>query len=112
MDFREKIKGSGTEFMFECERLERLEDFFTGFAARPSKGVYFYRINGYSEQIRRFLIRYYQEARRSGVVLEGRIPNPTGDGFSDESRIPLTVFAKMAAQNELAAETERGHVHL
>ena len=68
--------------MFECERLERLEDFFTGFAARPSKGVYFYRINGYSEQIRRFLIRYYQEARRSGVVLEGRIPNPTEDNLS------------------------------
>ncbi len=44
--------------------------------SRPDKGVYFYRINGYTEEIGQFIQRYYEAARLSGVIIEGRIPNP------------------------------------
>ncbi len=38
--------------------------------------MYFYRINGYTEEIGQFIQRYYEAARLSGVIIEGRIPNP------------------------------------
>ena len=44
--------------------------------SRPNRCVYFYRINGYTEEIGQFIQKYYEAARLSGVVIEGRIPNP------------------------------------
>ncbi len=62
--------------MFDHIKIEALDDFFKGLGDRKTRGVYFYRINGYSEEIGRFICRYYESARRRGVILEGRIPNP------------------------------------
>ena len=62
--------------MFEHKTIQNLEDFFTGLNQRRGKEVYFYRINGYNEPIREFLQKYYEAARLSGVVIEGKIPNP------------------------------------
>lgn len=62
--------------MFEHRKIQDLEDFFTELNKRREKGVYFYRIDGYNRQIGEFLRRYYEAARRMGVVIEGRIPNP------------------------------------
>ena len=62
--------------MFEHKALGSLDDFFLEYGKRREQGIYFYRINGYNENIRDFLVRYYAEARRSGVVIEGKIPNP------------------------------------
>ncbi len=62
--------------MFEHIKIQRLEDFFMELGSRNSRGVYFYRINGYNDQISDFIIKYYQAARSSGVIIEGRIPNP------------------------------------
>ena len=62
--------------MFEHGKLQNLDDYFTELNQRPGRRVYFYRISGYCEEVRVFLRRYYEAARRTGVVLEGRIPTP------------------------------------
>ncbi len=62
--------------MFEHRVLDSLDDFFLERGKRREQGIYFYRINGYNGLIREFLERYYEEARRTGVVIEGKIPNP------------------------------------
>ncbi len=62
--------------MFEHRKLQNLEDYFLELRQRPGTGVYFYRINSYNERIREFLGKYYEAARKTGVVIEGKIPNP------------------------------------
>lgn len=62
--------------MFEHKALGSLDDFFLEYDKRREQGTYFYRISGYNDHIREFLMRYYEEARRTGVVIEGKIPNP------------------------------------
>ncbi len=68
--------------MLEHKKISNLNDFFTDLSLRKSKEVYFYRINGYSEELKVFLKRYYEVARRSGVVVEGKIMNPTEQNLS------------------------------
>jgi hypothetical protein len=62
--------------MFEKKELTNLEDYFLDFKERPNQGVYFYRVNGYNEEIKAFILKYYEAARLSGVIIEGKIPNP------------------------------------
>ena len=62
--------------MFEHKTLQNLNDYFLELDKRRERGVYFYRINGYSENVEKFLMQYYEAARLSGVVIEGKIQNP------------------------------------
>ena len=62
--------------MLEHKKIQSLGDYFVDLNSRQNKGVYFYRINGYSEEISEFIKKYYDVARRTGVVIEGKIPNP------------------------------------
>ena len=62
--------------MFEHKKLQSLNEYFLEPGSRREEGVFFYRINGYSTQVKEFVQKYYDAARRSGVVIEGRIPNP------------------------------------
>lgn len=62
--------------MFTHNKIKNLNDFFMERDSRPNRCVYFYRINGYTEEIGQFIQKYYEAARLSGVVIEGRIPNP------------------------------------
>lgn len=62
--------------MLEHKKIQTLGDYFVELDNRQNKGVYFYRINGYSEEISEFIKKYYDVARRTGVVIEGKIPNP------------------------------------
>lgn len=62
--------------MLEHVKMQNLDDYFLELESRLQKGVYFYRINGYSNEIDDFIQKYYEEARKMGVVIEGRIPNP------------------------------------
>lgn len=62
--------------MLEHKKIHSLSDYFVELNNRQNKGVYFYRINGYSEEISEFIKKYYDAARRTGVVIEGKIPNP------------------------------------
>ena len=68
--------------MFEHRALGSLDDYFLEYGKRREQGVYFYRINGYNDHIRAFLVRYYEEARRTGAVIEGKIPNPDEKNLS------------------------------
>lgn len=62
--------------MFNHGKIDALGDFFKGLGERKTKGVYFYRINGYNGDIDKLIKDYYEAARKTGVVIEGRIPNP------------------------------------
>ncbi len=62
--------------MFEHKKLENLVEYFYDLNQRQYKNVFFYRINGYSEEICSFLQQYFEAARQYGVVIEGKIPNP------------------------------------
>jgi len=62
--------------MFEHKTLTNLDEYFLELNARQGKSVYFYRINGYNESIKAFIQKYYEAARKNGVVAEGKIPNP------------------------------------
>ncbi|MBP5221650.1 MAG: hypothetical protein J6Z35_00635, partial [Lachnospiraceae bacterium] len=62
--------------MLEHKKIQSLDDYFVELSSRREKGVYFYRINGYSEEVSRFIRKFYEAARVNGVVLEGKIPNP------------------------------------
>lgn len=62
--------------MFQRKHIEKLNDFFLDMDKRPEKGFYFYRINGYNTEIGDFIQYYYERARKCGVIIEGRIPNP------------------------------------
>ena len=44
--------------MLEHKKIRSLNDFFVDLQNRQSKEVYFYRINGYSEEIGAFIKKY------------------------------------------------------
>lgn len=73
--------------MLEHKKIRDLNDYFTELNLRQSKEVYFYRINGYSAEIGEFIKKYYDMARRSGVVIEGKIPNPNEKNLAYYSEI-------------------------
>ncbi len=62
--------------MFEHKKIQKLNDFFIELSSRPSKEVYFYRISEYTEEIGQFIQKYYEAASKTGVIIEGKIPNP------------------------------------
>ena len=62
--------------MFKHGKILELDDFFVGLNDRRCREVYFYRINGYTEEIDKFIKKYYKLAQREGIVIEGKIPNP------------------------------------
>ena len=62
--------------MFEHKKIDTLNDFFIELHKRREEGIYFYRFNGYSDEIKAFIQDYYEAARKAGVVIEGKIPNP------------------------------------
>lgn len=78
--------------MFEHKTLQSLEDYFKELNNRREKGVFFYRINGYNDAIGNFVRQYYEEARLSGVVLEGKIPNPNEKNLEYYEEIMGTGF--------------------
>lgn len=78
--------------MFEHKKLREPEDFFINLNDRADKCVYFYRINAFSDRIERFVRRYYEASRTSGVVIEGRIPNPDEKNLAYYSEIMGTDF--------------------
>lgn len=73
--------------MLERTEISKLDDYFVDLGKRRSRGVYFYRINGYNQQIHDFIQRYYEEARRNGVIIEGKIPNPDNNNLAYYSEI-------------------------
>ena len=68
--------------MLEHRKIQNLNDYFIPLDKRQSRAVYFSRINGYSQEIRDFIKKYYDTARRYGVVIEGKLPNPDEKNLS------------------------------
>ncbi|PXV93415.1 YceG-like Ter operon protein [Lachnotalea glycerini] len=68
--------------MFKNKEISRLDDFFNERVNRMNDIVYFCRFNGYSEAIKNFILQYYEAARTSGVIIEGKIPNPDEKNLS------------------------------
>lgn len=78
--------------MFAHKKIQKLDDFFTELNSRQEKGVYFYRINGYSEEIGRFIRKFYEAARLSGIIIEGKLPNPDEKNLEYYEEIMGTAF--------------------
>ena len=68
--------------MFTRGIIQNTEDYFKELNQRPDKCIYFYRMNGYNDKCRQFIGEYAKEARKSGVVIEGKIANPTEQNLS------------------------------
>lgn len=68
--------------MLKRAEIRNLNDFFLDLGKRSEKGVYFYRINAYSREIHDFILRYYEEARQKGVIIEGRLQNPDSQNLA------------------------------
>ena len=78
--------------MLEQKKIHELNDYFIELHMRREKSIYFSRINGYNDTIHDFLKRYYQQARKTGVVIEGKIPNPDEKNLAYYSEIMGTDF--------------------
>ena len=61
--------------MFQQAGTAQLNDYFRPLSERGGSRVFFCRIAGYGETVAAFLRRYYEAARRSGVIIDGRIPH-------------------------------------
>lgn len=68
--------------MFKRGTIKGFDDFFKKSKERTGKEVYAYRFCQFNEKILDFLMKYYSETRRRGVILEGKIPNPTEQNLS------------------------------
>lgn len=96
--------------MFTHKQIKHLDDFFVEKNNRPDKGVYFYRINGYTDEIGQFIQKYYEAARKQVLSLKGKfqirmkksgvLSGNHGDGLSDEPGIFVAESQKMASENE------------
>ena len=77
--------------MFQLAELTQLNDCFRPLSQRGGARAYFLRIAAYSGDVAEFLRRYYEAARRSGVIIDGRMVRcdtltAVKDGLSLEDR--------------------------
>ena len=68
--------------MFKNINLLSLNDFFLSLNDRKGDFVFFYRFNGISNDIMHFIKQYYMSAKQNGVIIDGRIPNPTPENLN------------------------------
>ncbi len=62
--------------MFDFISLHIMDDYFTELSKRQQKGVFFYRLTGYSPDMEAFLRKYYAASLEAGIVSDGNIQNP------------------------------------
>lgn len=62
--------------IYRRDQLRELKDYFTNLSERTGRGVYFYRILCWNSEISEFIGQYLERARRYGVVIQGKMPNP------------------------------------
>lgn len=63
--------------MFDCIKLKNINDYFKTLNQRESKGVYFYRIIGYNNEILKFIYNYRMTAFNKGAYINQSLNNPT-----------------------------------
>lgn len=78
--------------MFRFGSFEKLNDYFIPLSRRRERSVFFCRMDGLNGEIENFIRCYYDAARRNGVILDGRIPNPDVGQLSYFSEMLGTEF--------------------
>lgn len=78
--------------MFRFGSFEKLNDYFLPLSRRRERSVFFCRMDGLNGEIENFIRCYYDAARRNGVILDGRIPNPDVGQLSYFSEMLGTEF--------------------
>lgn len=78
--------------MLKHVELSSLDDYFMDVGKRRNRGVFFYRINGYNQQIRNFIRRYYNAAKIDGIIIEGNLHNPDSNNLAYYNEIVGTNF--------------------
>lgn len=68
--------------MFQLGTLSKFNDFLTPLSQRRAPCVYFVRVEGFTEDLPDGVKGFYQEARQNGVIVDGRIPNPTPENLA------------------------------
>lgn len=68
--------------VFQHAKIESLDDFFLPLSKRRNGSIFFCRIDGYSDRVAKFIMKYFDEARHCGVIIDGRIPNPDPSNLS------------------------------
>lgn len=77
------IKFYGVWFvMFYPKKIKGLNEYFMPLSERTNQSVFFYRIAQCSDEVIAFLKKYYDSARKNGVIVDGRIPNPDVNNLS------------------------------
>jgi len=72
---------------------ETLQPFFLPLSQRSQHTVFFCRIAGYSPTVAAFIRKYYQDAHKSGVVIDKNLPNPTNENLQYFSKTLGSQFA-------------------
>ena len=52
------------------------DDVFLPLSRRKERGVYFLRLDGYSEAVKQYIWRYHEEARQRAGIVATRFSNP------------------------------------
>lgn len=62
--------------MYKRVKLEKLDDYFLPMSQRTQKGVYFGRLNKYTDEVDGFMQHYMREARSCGIIIMDKLQNP------------------------------------
>lgn len=68
--------------MFYPGKLTQLTEYLLPLGDRADQTVFFYRINGNNADITSFFKQYYSAARKNGVIIDGKLPNPSASDLS------------------------------
>lgn len=78
--------------MYNYKKLNDLNDYFINYSKRPDKGVFFCRISGYNTDIKNFIIKYIEYAKKNGILIEEKISNPNEQNLNYYTEIMGTDF--------------------
>ena len=68
--------------MLEHKKIQNLSDYFVKLDNRRERGVYFTGSMDTQKKLVHLSKKYYDAARKTGVVIEGKIPNPDEGNLS------------------------------
>ena len=106
--------------MFQRSKLNSLDEYFLPLNQRNGNKVFFYRFTANNKAVSDFLRKYFDFARKNGVVIDGRIPNADqsnlnyyyemlGDEFSTDRQFIMQKLKKwLPRMNQVQLEAVGG----
>lgn len=73
---------AGITGMFVKGKIDNLNSYFQELESRNGRCIFFGRLNGYNAEVAVFLQKYYECARKYGVIIEGKLSNPDEKNLS------------------------------